>query len=119
MSKLKTSRAAKAEEHPFFCHKKKCRKTAWETPEYLTQADLRLLERLDGVDTEEEFSRVVFGSMEDARGFFHRTIGWPEGLSYMRGSLEYRQATGWPGVRKMIQRALTALEMQACASHAG
>lgn len=111
----KAGRAASGEakdDHPFFCRKKQCRKTAWETPEYLTAADLKLLEELDGVGSEGRFHDVVFSSAARAEGFFYRVIGWPEGLSYMRGSLQYREQTGWPAVKPLIERALLSLEGQ-------
>lgn len=91
--------------HPFYCEKKRCRKSAWQTPEHLTQMDLETLRLLKGVDSEEAFHAVVYGSQARAEGFFYRVIGWPEGLRYMRGSEAYRQSM-WGSVRSNILRAL-------------
>ncbi len=97
-------------DHPFYCYKKQCRKTAWETPEYLTVGDLALLERLEGVQTEAEFHELAYASRETAEGFFYRVIGWPEGVRYMQGDLAYREHVGWVMVKRSIYRALASLE---------
>ncbi len=72
--------------HPFFCHKKKTRKTAWNTPEYLTEKDWKDLEnviQLSESNNLNGFNRFVNG---DSRDFFYRVIGWPEGYRYCRES---------------------------------
>lgn len=88
MTTKKPTRKQKEKEHPFFCYKKNCRKTAWDTPEYLTQADYNFIQGL-----------IPFLKTEDKQGcmnylypmgekwtntvaFFDRVMGWPEGYGY-------------------------------------
>jgi hypothetical protein len=114
-SKAVPTRPRKADDHPFFCAKKKVRKSAWETPEYLTEADRAMVKHLATIKTPEEFERYVY---EDgipseqkqglAEGFFHRVTDWAEGLSYVRGSSTYRDWV-FPKLLSDIGRAHRAL----------
>ncbi len=79
--------------HPFYCYKKKCRKTAWETPEYLTEYDWILLAKL--IVALEANDKKMFDSILYPRYkrkvkedndyiFFNRIVGWVEGKVYYR-----------------------------------
>jgi len=78
----------KHSDHPFFCHTKQVHKTAWETPEYLTEKDwrdLRIVVRLSVLKDLSGFIRFVNGESKD---FFYRVIGWPEGFRYCQQSAQ-------------------------------
>ncbi len=82
------------DQHPFFCTIKGVRKTAIETPEYLTPEDWSLLAGI--VAALEANDRAKFDQLIEAGqsryGFFYRIIGWPEGLGYYCGGSDtYRQ----------------------------
>lgn len=72
------------ENHPFFCARKRVRKSAWATPEYLSGADWELASAAARCASEEDFRRVVFATEDTECAFFWRVIGWPEGRGYMR-----------------------------------
>lgn len=80
--------------HPFFCTKKGCRKSAWETPEYLSEQDWAIAEAALGffrANDQAGFDALI-SDREVARAYFHRIVGWPEGLSYYcGGSVEGRR----------------------------
>jgi len=94
----------------FYCYKKQCRKTIWDTPEYINKADrkviARLIECLEKPDFNgyEAFNKIlnsankvskVTGKVTERvyQMFFDRVIGWPEGVRYyMRGSESYRSS---------------------------
>ncbi|ABM97100.1 hypothetical protein [Methylibium petroleiphilum] len=104
----------KKTEHPFFCVKKLVRKSAWETPEYLSARDLELARRLVDVSSYDEFASIVYERRLTAEtrvgndeAFFYRIVGWPEGMSYMRNAAYGEWA--FPMVRKQIERAAVAL----------
>ncbi|MBK6616538.1 hypothetical protein [Ottowia sp.] len=108
-------RAAKPAPHPFYCHVKKTRKSAWETPEYLTAVDKELIQRLHTVTTGSEFNAIVYeqGTPREKRlgldeSFFWRIVGWPEGMSYMRTSETYRD-WAYPIVKRDIEMAYRAV----------
>jgi len=73
-------------EHPFYCKNKKCRKTAWDTPEYLTESDWRVAHALTNCVNVDEFKDMLFDAYQEktAEGLFCRVLGWPEGLHYCR-----------------------------------
>ena len=70
--------------HPFFCEKKRCRKTAWDTPEYLSEGDWDLVQGVVDALLSKDRSRfdAIIKSREAAEAFFYRVCGWPEGLNY-------------------------------------
>lgn len=83
--------------HPFFSYNRNCRKTAWETPEYLTLLDydyiqdvIPLLEANKIEELRDYMFPTIFDGDIDSRrtrqeqteDFFNRVIGWPEGHSY-------------------------------------
>ncbi len=77
--------------HPFFCSVKKCRKTAWDTPEYLSEYDwslaAKICEALQNKD-KNKFDSILFSKIKSPNQerndyiFFFRIIGWPEGQRY-------------------------------------
>lgn len=83
--------------HPFFSYSKGCRKTAWETPEYLTTGDYEYIQDIIPLlesNKIEELRTYMFPTIfdgdidsrrtrqEQTKDFFDRVIGWPEGNSY-------------------------------------
>lgn len=94
---------------PFYCGIKGCRKSAWETPEHMSEGDWTLLARLRDVTTAAEFCAMVFESRVSAESCFWRILGWPEGMAYMRDET-YAEETGWPALTNHgLKRALEAL----------
>ena len=94
----------KLKEHPFYDVKKGCKKTAWDTPEHLTQADwafaLLMIAMLSDGDFENVYAAIMDRSHHAlTRAFFNRVIGWPEGLAYCR-KYEYCIKTAFPGIVK-------------------
>lgn len=86
---------AQTKDSAFYCAAKKCRKTAWETPEYLNDYDWGLLRDL--IDVLECNAKILFDKIlynKNLQGsyyktgetndeiFFNRIIGWPEGIRY-------------------------------------
>ena len=90
-------------EHPFFCHKKNCRKTAWDTPEYLTANDKentkKLVRVLQGQDATELWTFINLLTTGEKKGLFYRVLGWPEGLHYCE-SPEFCERTAFDGLKK-------------------
>jgi len=89
-------------EHPFYCEKKQCRKTAWDTPEYLTDVDRMMIRQVvvllnqddaDGLYSLFQSNRVA------SKDFFNRVIGWPEGKVYCE-NLRYVQLTAFRGLKR-------------------
>ncbi|MCK9154510.1 MAG: hypothetical protein M0P12_00200 [Paludibacteraceae bacterium] len=74
--------------HPFFSYSKGCRKTAWETPEYLTEEDWVFLAGLipflesDDIGGARNYLFPLGENWNLTEDFFNHTIGWPEGYSY-------------------------------------
>lgn len=93
--KTKTPRKT-IEEHPFFCEKKKCRKTAWDTPEYLTVEDWETLKKVVAIIKSGDAMAFYRFVVKDAnsKAFFYRGIGWPEGFSYCK-NLNYCTQTAF------------------------
>lgn len=115
ITSTKKTPSKKKDDHPFFCHQKSCRKTAWNTPEYLSQSDRDLVAQLSQVTDAEQFADIVFefGVEPIARknhdeAFFWRIVGWPEGRHYMRNE-EYRKWAFPQCVLPLIQRAVLSI----------
>jgi hypothetical protein len=94
----------KKEDHPFYCYAKKCRKTAWNTPEFMTEQDWEFLAKIASAlksKTCDLFFNLVGASHERelVKGFFYRAIGWPEGLGYCT-SYAYVKATAFQMLKK-------------------
>lgn len=95
----------KKQEHPFFCLKKKCRKTAYDTPEYLSPADWEFLRKIVHVlrsGTGVEFHDLLWDRNNppgQTRNFFYHCLGWPEGHSYCMAE-GYTVQTAFPGIVK-------------------
>ena len=89
---------ANKEDHPFYCHKKRTRKTAWDTPEYLTDADWELAAKMVVVKTGLDYAGAILDAFNEgtAEGFFNRVLGWPEGFHYCR-STSFVESSAWPG----------------------
>jgi len=104
-----------ATEHPFYCHKKKCAKSAAATPEYLTAADWQLVER--AIATLEANDRAAFNAVlhaGDAKAFFQRIIAWTEGYAYYFFGSETAQRFYFPG---FVARELSMLKAAVSARH--
>jgi hypothetical protein len=98
--------------HPFFCHIKNCRKTAWDTPEYLSKNDWIFLEIVYNVMVKKDLDSFL--SLQDDRemwrNLFNHMLGWPEGMIYCRG-YEYVKKCFMPAVgNNMLPNILKALE---------
>lgn len=100
--------------HPFYCHKKRCRKTAWAAPECLSHADWQLARQFQAIlDTQDhDAMTALMFSASDTDALFNRILGWPEGRQYCRSML-YRQDSfpSW-------QRHYSAKLATAIAAHA-
>lgn len=68
---------------PFYCHKKNCRKTAWETPEYLTEEDWKMVRGALAALEAGDLDAFLLAIKPDPDSFFDRILGWPEGYQYM------------------------------------
>ena len=88
---MKPPRVAAKPSHPFYCHRRNCRKTVVATPNYLSDSDWKLLERIVSMMLREDraaFDALFHSATEagsrraNAEAFFYRMVGWPEGLSY-------------------------------------
>jgi hypothetical protein len=102
------------ESSSFYCAEKQCRKTAKDTPEFLTEEDWIFVEKVVGFLENRDANGLYFAFKNNAalaRSFFHAAIGWPEGLSYC-SSLSYFEATGF----RCIARVLPELK-EAIAKH--
>ena len=87
-------------QHPFYCYKKKCRKSAWDTPEYLSDEDWEFVRKAVLLDVEQLFEMLWM--KENAKlceAFFYKVLGWPEGLTYCR-NYGYWQNTAFPALEK-------------------
>jgi hypothetical protein len=103
----------KQDEHPFFCEKRKCRKTAWQTPEYLTEQDWLTVQKVINIITSGDtmaFYRFVTND-ENSKMFFYRVIGWPEGFVYCC-NLNYCVNTGFKALTLNLDLMREALERQ-------
>lgn len=94
----------------FYCAVKKCRKTARDTPEYLTEVDWLFIGKVVTFLENRDTSGLYFvfnDNRELARSFFHAAIGWPEGLAYC-SSLSYFEATGFCVIVRTLPELKTA-----------
>lgn len=108
---MKKNTSTENEESSFYCPKKKCRKTAWDTPEYLTAEDWNTLEKVIGISERRdpmELYRFV-STDSNSRAFFNRVIGWPEGYSYCLkiGYCEFQSKQGF--MKHTLEKAKMAL----------
>jgi hypothetical protein len=89
---------ARKDDHQFFCTKKRIRKTAWDTPEYLTDDDWALSRKILTAKTGLDFTVAILEAFKNrtAEGFFNRVLGWPEGFHYCR-STSFIENSVWPG----------------------
>lgn len=95
--------------HPFYCTKKKCRKTAWDTPEYLTNEDWEVSKRVLTAKTGLDLAMILLEAFMNhtAEGFFNRVLGWPEGYHYCR-SASFIERSMWPGFVQLERPKLQA-----------
>jgi len=83
----------------FYCGEKRCRKTAWDTPEYMTDDDWsfceQVIELLDK-GTAEELYKILWDreNADKTKRFFNQCMGWPEGWVYCQ-DWEYWTRTGF------------------------
>lgn len=98
---------AKPPDHPFYCAKKGLRKTAWDTPEYLSQRDWELAREVAAVKSGEALAALVYSTPERTDAYFNRIVGWPEGRTYMR-SADFVNDTAWPGFQRHQRPQLLA-----------
>ena len=100
----------------FYCSKKKCRKTAWDTPGYLTAADWDLVKKVLQVKTGVDYSIFILEVFTAgmAEGFFNRILGWPEGIHYCQRT-SYIEFSAWPSFCQHEREKLNA----AAAAHFG
>lgn len=69
----------------FYDDKKKCRKTAWNTPEHLGAADwATVAELIEAIESNDPARLYQLLSGPYARPIFYRILGWPEGLVHCR-----------------------------------
>ncbi len=69
---------------PFYCYKKMCRKTAWDTPEYMTEQDWVTLRKFRDIIASKNLEAFM-ALLDDRTGwknFFNHMVGWPEGEVY-------------------------------------
>lgn len=93
--------ATKVDDHPFFCRAKSVAKSAWDTPEYLSEADWQLARDALAAATPEALHALLYAESARAEAFFYRVIGWSEGLRYM-SELDFVQSTGWAGLNNQL-----------------
>ena len=78
---------------PFYCYKRNCRKTAWDTPEYMTPEDWATLKQFRDAIVSKNLD--AFMALTDNReawsAFFNRMIGWPEGAVCCQDSVFARR----------------------------
>jgi len=88
-------------EHPFFCWKNRCRKTAWDTPEYLTDSDWLIARELSLAASCVEYSKVINAAYSNgaAEALFHRVLGWPEGFHYCKSD-SFLIGPAWSGFKQ-------------------
>ncbi len=103
----------KKTEHPFYCDKKKCRKTAWGTPEYLTEDDWKAVKEFVDIAETKDADKAfeLMWNLKDTESFFNRVLGWPEGYNYCQ-SREYWDITAFPGIVKHnLDKLINALNI--------
>jgi len=100
----------KVKESVFYCDERMCPKTAWSTPELMTEDDWRFLSEfvqlLKAGDARGAFNLLWNTEQESVRDFFDRVIGWTEGYAYCRSS-PYWLNTAFPG---LVKHKLTKME---------
>lgn len=96
---MSRARAAAPAAHPFFCHVKGVRKSAWATPEYLSAADWQLAREALAAATPEDLHALLYTEPARAEVFFYRVVGWAEGRHYMR-DIGFVRASGWAGLQR-------------------
>ena len=89
----------------FYCKKKHCRKTAWGTPEYLSEEDWRSLALIVAII---ESGDVAMLSQFLTDDFFNKMIGWPEGIVYC-ADYKYLRMTGMMCLTRNLSQLKEAL----------
>lgn len=101
----------KKQDHPFYCYKKNCQKSVWNTPEYLDEDDwINLGVIIDFLEKNdiESFYDFVKTPDEAVKNFFYRVIAWPEGKIYCQDK-KYFELSGFPGIKKHLKDFKKAL----------
>ena len=96
-------------EHPFFCWKKRCRKTVWDTPEHLTDGDWLIARELSLAASGAEYAKVINAAYSNgtAEALFNRVLGWPEGFHYCKSD-SFLTGPAWSGFKQHEQEKLQA-----------
>lgn len=92
----------KKDDHPFYCWAKQCRKTAWDTPEYITDVDRMMMRQvlvLLNQDDADGLYSLFQSNRKATEDFFNRVIGWPEGFAYCN-EMKYVSTTGMRMIMK-------------------
>ena len=86
----------------FFDYKKNCRKSAWATPEHLSDEDWAftraVVKELEG-GTPDSLFALIWEDYGHAMAFFNRILGWPEGLVYCQ-ELSYVHKCAFAGLQR-------------------
>lgn len=90
------------QESSFYCYKTNQRKSAWNTPEYLSKEDWDFLRKVARVLKNwkpEKLYNLLWSNPLLVRPFFNHTLGWPEGWVYCQDS-DYCKLTAFPGLKR-------------------
>lgn len=108
--------------HPFYCHRKELRKSAWNTPECLKPSDWDLAAGLALATSQGMAAFTGFLSLlrhQERYALFNRVLGYPEGFHYSRSS-QWVEQTFFPGLVRyqlpLIRKALLNRPIAADAS---
>ena len=91
----------KVKESPFFCYRKMCRKTAWDTPEYMSKEDWDFLQQVYDILLKKDVGAFIALQSDPIKwkALFNRMLGWPEGDGYCL-KYDYVVKAFMPGVGK-------------------
>jgi len=105
----------KKEDHPFYCYRLQKRRSAWDTPEFLTQADwdfiAKIIDVLKTGDGNALYNVLWRADSGLTKRFFYQSIGWPEGWTYC-SEYDYVVKTAFGNLKRhelpRLNEALTA-----------
>ena len=102
--------STKREDHPFYCYAKNCQKSAWATPEFLSEQDWSIVEAMIGALEAGDEPRLLAVVRPNAEAVFYRIMAWPEGRQYYAWGSEAARAFYFPGfVLRELPKLRTAL----------
>jgi hypothetical protein len=100
----------KKPDHPFYCDKKHCQKSAWDTPEYLSEGDWSVAEAMIAALEAGDEARFHDLVTREQEAVFYRIVAWPEGRNYYcYGSEVYRGNCFLGFVARDLPRLKTAV----------